>query len=98
MLSAQSKESASTRDVKINIRAQTQQRQLIDQAAEILGKTRSDFMLEAACQKAENVLLDQRTFFLDDDKWQDFLNVLDTPVKSNEKLQKFLNTSAPWEM
>lgn len=51
-----------TEAVSINIRAKTKQRDLIDQAAERLGRSRSDFMLEAACSKAENVLLDQ-TFF-----------------------------------
>jgi uncharacterized protein (DUF1778 family) len=33
--------------------------------AELQGKTRSEFMLEAACEKAQNVLLDQTTFVLD---------------------------------
>lgn len=98
MPSAPSKESASTRNVNINIRAQTRQRDLIDQAAEVLGKSRSDFMLEAACQKAEDVLLDRRVFPLDDGKWQDFLNALDAPVQPNHKLRSLLNTPAPWEI
>ena len=38
-----------TRDVSINIRARNAQRDLIDRAAEAIGKNRSDFMLEAAC-------------------------------------------------
>jgi hypothetical protein len=38
--------------VSINIRAKARQRDLIDQAAERLGRSRSDFMLEASCQKA----------------------------------------------
>ena len=57
--------SGQTRDININIRAQRNQRDLIDQAARILGKTRSDFMLETACREAEDVLLDQRVFVLD---------------------------------
>ena len=36
------------REAAINIRALPQQRDLIDQAAQVLGKNRSDFMLEAA--------------------------------------------------
>jgi len=47
------------REAAINIRALPQQRDLIDQAAQVLGKNRSDFMLEAACDKAQSVLLDQ---------------------------------------
>lgn len=36
------------RDAAINLRARPDQRDLIDQAAAVLGKTRSDFMLETA--------------------------------------------------
>ncbi len=92
------KENTNKRDVKINIRAKIQQRYLIDQAAEILGKNRSDFMLEAACQKAEDVILEQRVFSLNSDKWLEFLEALDAPPQHNEKLQNLLNTVAPWEM
>lgn len=45
--------------VSINIRAKAKQRDLIHQAATCLGRSRSEFMLEAACREAENILLDQ---------------------------------------
>lgn len=45
--------------VTISIRAKAGQRDLTDQAADRLGRSRSDFMLEAACRQAEDVLLDQ---------------------------------------
>ena len=38
------------RDAAINLRALPQQRDLIDQAASLLGKSRSDFMLDAPVQ------------------------------------------------
>ncbi len=49
------------RDVNINLRASRKQRSLIDRAAEVLGRNRSDFMLEASCREAESVLLDRRS-------------------------------------
>ena len=91
------RERASTRDVTINIRAQQRQRELIDQAAEAIGKSRSDFMLEAACQKAEDILLDRRVFVLPEDQWQAFLALLDAPVQPNDKLRNLLTTAAPWD-
>ena len=51
--------------VSINIRAKVGQRDLIDQEASRLGCSRSDFMLEAACREAEDVLLDQAFFTVD---------------------------------
>jgi uncharacterized protein (DUF1778 family) len=60
-------DTATARSVVINIRARTTQRDLIDRAAEALGKNRSDFMLEASCREAENVLLDRRYFTLSEE-------------------------------
>ncbi len=81
----------------INIRALEGQRALIDKAASCLNKTRSDFMLEVACQAAENILLDQRLFLVDDDTFNTFQAQLDAPVADNEKLHYLLNKKSPWD-
>ena len=81
----------------INIRALEGQRALIDKAASSLNKTRSDFMLEVACQAAENILLDQRLFLVDDDTFNTFQAQLDAPVADNEKLHYLLNQKSPWD-
>ena len=60
------------RDAAINLRALPEQRDLIDHAASLLGKNRSDFMLEAACDRAQAVVLDQVFFSLDADKFKQF--------------------------
>ena len=85
------------RAAPINIRARTTQRNLIDKAAAMLNKNRSDFMLEAACREAENVLLDQRLFLVDDKAWQTFEALINAPVKDNPALRKLLHDKAPWE-
>jgi uncharacterized protein (DUF1778 family) len=83
--------------VSINIRAKTRQRDLIDQAAERLGRSRSDFMLEAACREAENVLLDQTFFSVDAGTFAKFQALLDRPLPPTDKLRRLLKTKAPWE-
>jgi uncharacterized protein (DUF1778 family) len=84
------------RDAAINLRALPQQRDLIDQAASLLGKNRSDFMLEAACDKAQSVLLEQVFFSLDTDKFSQFTALLDAPVQPNAGLDRLLAVQAPW--
>lgn len=37
----------------INLRACQKQKAMINQAAEVLGRSRSEFMFEAACREAE---------------------------------------------
>jgi uncharacterized protein (DUF1778 family) len=72
------------RDAAINLRAKPEQRDLIDQAAAVLGKNRSDFMLEAACDRAQAVLLDQVHFRLDARLFKDFIRRLDAPPTAND--------------
>lgn len=93
-----SEESVSqTRDVTINIRAKPNQRALIDRAAQLQGKSRSEFMLESAYQKAQDVLLDRCFFGLDEIKFKQFLALLDAPPTQNQKLNALLKTKSPWD-
>ena len=54
----------------INVRTSTEVRELIDRAAMVQGKTRTDFMLEAATEAAHRVLLDPAFFRLDQAQWK----------------------------
>jgi uncharacterized protein (DUF1778 family) len=85
------------RDVTINLRANQRQRELIDRAAETLGKNRSDFMLEAACRAADTVLLDRRLFLLDEKAYKRFTAALDKSPADNPRLRRLLVSRAPWE-
>lgn len=81
----------------INLRALPEQRDLIDHAANLLGKNRSDFMLEAACERAQAVLLDQVFFGLDAEKFRQFTAMLDAQPRANEGLERLMAVKAPWE-
>ena len=85
------------RDAAINLRALPEQRSLIDRAAGVLGKTRSDFMLEAACERAKEVVLDQTFFRLDEKQYKQFVAMLDAPLMPNPGLERLLAVKAPWE-
>ncbi|MEA1048739.1 DUF1778 domain-containing protein [Lamprobacter modestohalophilus] len=81
----------------INLRALPEQRDLIDQAATLLDKHRSDFMLEAACERAQSVLLDQVYFQLEEDAYQQFIELLDAPPAPNPGLERLMAIKAPWD-
>ncbi len=83
--------------VSINIRAKARQRDLIDEAADRLGRSRSDFMLEAACREAEDVLLDQAFFTVDQGTFAKFQALLDRPLPPSDKLRRLLKTKTPWD-
>ncbi len=86
-----------TRETIINLRAPSTQRALIDQAARVQGKTRTDFMLEAAYEKAQQVLLDRTVFALDAKTFKRFMEILDAPVRNSKALGRLLTKRAPWE-
>lgn len=85
------------REVTINLRARTAQKDLIDRAAELQGKKRTEFMLEAACEKAEEVLLDKTFFTLDERRFRQFAKILDAPLAHQERLMKLLAKRVPWD-
>jgi uncharacterized protein (DUF1778 family) len=84
------------RDAPINLRALPEQRDLIDHAANLMGKNRSDFMLEAACDRAKAVVLDQVFFNLDAQKFQEFTAMLDAPTQPNPGFEHLMAIVPPW--
>ena len=56
-----------------------------------------EFVLVGDRAAAENTLLDQRLFLLDDSDYERFTARLDAPVALSEALKKLLAAPAPWE-
>ena len=86
-----------TQSEAISLRISTRQRAIIDRGAEAVGKTRSDFMLEAAVAAAESALLDQRYFVVDQKTFAKFKEMIDKPPRENERLRRLLSRKAPWD-
>jgi uncharacterized protein (DUF1778 family) len=81
----------------LNLRIKTEVRELIDRAAELAGKNRTDFVLDAARRAAEDTLLDRTVFTFTPKEYRQFLARLDAPPKPNKRLLKSMQTPAPWE-
>ncbi|MHB8253891.1 MAG: type II toxin-antitoxin system TacA family antitoxin [Acidiferrobacter sp.] len=84
------------RDAAINLRALPEQRDLIDHAASVVGKNRSDFMLEAACERAQAIMLDQVFFGLDTERFREFTEMLDASPAANPGLERLIAVKVPW--
>jgi uncharacterized protein (DUF1778 family) len=77
---------------RLNLRASAQQAALIREAAEAVGTTMTDFVLDSACAKAEEVLADRRRFVVGDDAWARFMEALDRPPRAKPRLKELLET------
>lgn len=81
----------------LNLRIKPGLRSLIDHAAELVGKNRTDFVLDAARQAAETTMLERTVLPLNPKAYAAFVERLDAQPKPNPRLRRSLGTPAPWE-
>lgn len=81
----------------LNLRIKPQERGLIDRAAKSLGKTRTDFVLDAARRAAQDALLDRVVLAVSPRAYAEFLARLDAPPRPNARLRRTIKTPAPWD-
>lgn len=79
------------KDTRLNIRADWQQKNLIIEAAKLTNKSISNFILDIACQKAQEVLIEKTRFELPEKQWKEFCKALDAKPKRIDSLKKLLN-------
>jgi uncharacterized protein (DUF1778 family) len=84
------------KDSTVNIRVDNYSKNLIDQAASLLGQSRSFFILEAAKRYAEKITLDQNNFHLDQDSWEKFNSSLEMSPEENLNLRKLMKSKIKW--
>jgi uncharacterized protein (DUF1778 family) len=88
-----------TSEVNIHLRARAGDRDLIDQAATLVGANRSQFMLASAIKEAKNVLLDQTDIRVDRAAFQKVLAWLDGESSDTEAagLRRLLARKPVWD-
>ena len=89
---------AATRTARLGLRTTPQQEAVLRRAAEVSHKSMTDFILDSACQAAEQTLLDQRLFMLTASQAQGLLDLLDRPERTSAGLKDLFSRSAPWSM
>lgn len=80
----------------LNLRIPAAERNLIDRAALSSGKTRTDFILQAARRAAEETLLDQAILSVGPQAFAKFVARLDATPKANARLRRTMRAPAPW--
>lgn len=81
----------------LNLRIRSSERSLIDSAARLTGKTRTDFVLDAARRAAEDALLDRVFFGVGQNVYDAFMARLDAPPRPNERLKRTLRKPPVWD-
>jgi uncharacterized protein (DUF1778 family) len=77
---------ASTKDERIALRVTPQQKETISAAAALLGRSVTDFAVQVAVERADEVLADRRVFHVSDEQWAEFRRLLREPVEPHPGL------------
>ena len=85
------------RSSRLGLRATPEQEKVLRRAADASHKSLTDFILDTACQAAQQTLLDQRLFMLSENQSGDLLEMLDRPARSNTGVKSLFSKPAPWE-
>ena len=78
---------------RLQLRATAAQEKLNRTAAARQGTTVTDFVLQSAREKAEQVLSEQTRFVLDEKQWEAFAATLDSPPKNKPRLRRLFTES-----
>jgi uncharacterized protein (DUF1778 family) len=97
MASSSTTAARTPRSARLGLRATPEQERVLRRAAEVAHKSLTDFVLESACQAAEQTLLDQRLFVVPGDRYQAILDLLDRPAQDNPGLRDLFSRPEPWE-
>jgi len=82
---------------RLDLRVTSDQKRLLQQAANLKGETVSDFVLSSAMASADEALLDQRVFLLEPEAFEQLVSRSEDVVKNKAAIDKILAIKTPWQ-
>lgn len=70
---------------------------MIDRAASLRGRSRTDFVRDAAVRAAEQVVMEQGLIRMSPEGFADFVSVLSQPAKPVPEISEVVRRPAPWD-
>ena len=84
------------RSGRLGLRTTPIQAALIQRAAEVTQKSITRIVLSSACEKAEQTLLDQRLFLIDEETGKLFERIVERPAQLKTGLKALFQEPAIW--
>jgi len=75
---------------RLNLRVSAASDELIREAAVMSGQSVTEYVTDAAVQRARQILADQRHFVLAEEDWDRFVSALDASPRYNQRLANLL--------
>lgn len=86
-----------TQDSVLSVRMSKRERQLLEDAAEQLCTSVSDFVRRKALEAAEEEVLERRHVTIPADKWEAFEAWADRPAEAIPALEKLAKSKPTWQ-
>lgn len=86
---------SATKTARVNLRVAPADDALLRQAAELLGETLSEFLVESGRERAERLVADRTRFVLDEAAWTAFSKALDRPAEVKPELRELFARPRP---
>ena len=81
---------AEAKDQRITMRVSATERELLARASSLANSTLSEFILDAATLRAEDILAARQRFDLTSPAFDTFISLLDRPVVDKPRLRRLL--------
>ena len=85
------------KDYPLSIRLPDVDIAIIDRAASLRGRSRTEFMRDAAVRTAEEVIMENTVIRMSPEGFAAFADLLDRPAKPVPEMVELLKRPAPWE-
>ena len=88
---------AQRKDHPLSMRLPDADLAIIDRAASLRGRSRTDFVRDAAVRAAEEALMENAVVRMSEAGFADFVAALEAPARPVPELVELLRRRAPWE-
>jgi len=80
-------QTSGTSSEQLDLRLTPAEKQILDKAAAATQRSVSDFVIESALARAEEILADRRHFGLNAEQWEAFMAALDAPPRELPRIK-----------
>jgi uncharacterized protein (DUF1778 family) len=88
---------AQRKDHPLSMRLPDADLAIIDRAAHLRGRSRTEFMRDAAVRTAEDIIMENTLIRMSPEGFDGFVAALDAPAKPVAAMVEILSRPAPWE-
>jgi uncharacterized protein (DUF1778 family) len=85
------------KDSRIAVRLSALEKQLIEQAAQHLGETVTEFTVRCILDQARDIILDQTQIVFNEEQWEAFVKQLEEPPQVHTGLVELFKTPSVFD-